>query len=344
MKPTASATGTDQGAASAVAWERSFLEYRDRLIAVAYRILGSVEDAEDIVQEALVARHTRPVEPVRDEFAFLCTIVVRRSLDLLKSAGRRRVDYPGEWLPEPFIQSTPSDPAELYEASETVQTAFLLALERLKPVERAAFVLRDVFDYDYSELATMIGVSVQNSRQIVSRARRTLRAKQVRPLRDRERQSQLLAAFQAACAKGSVAQLAELLCADVRVISDGGGVVPAAMRAINGRRNSVRFLLGLSRKLPVDTVAVRTVNGAPGLLLFVRGELYGVTSFAFAPDGIQGVYSVLNPHKLQLIRRRARWLGWLSALRGFLLAVPIARRKRQARLSAPPWRSATEKA
>lgn len=284
-------------------------------------MLGSVEDAEDIVQEALLWRHEQQALAARDEAALLTTVVVRRSLDLMRSARRRRTAYIGEWLPEP-VASERDDPALAAERSETLSCTFLLLLERLSPVQRAVFVLREIFDYDYAELARLVGRSPDNCRRIMSRARLALREPSVE--KDRverpggRRCRQLLQAFMEACRLGSVEGLEQTLSADIVAHSDGGGSVAAALNPISGRRDVARFLTGVLRKNPPDAVFFWPLHGGRGILAYNQGQLVSATSFEFRQDGVSRIFAVRNPEKLTLLARQLRLLAIAARLIGFV--------------------------
>ena len=291
------------------------------LFGIAYRMLGSAQDAEDIVQEAFLWLHEHAEVHARNERALLSTVVVRRSLDQLRSARRLRTDYVGEWLPEP-VASDSDDPAVAFERQETLSAAFLLLLERLGNLERAVFVLREVFDYDYVDVARLVERTPENCRRIMSRARVAIkRAAQEdgrSPRAEEPRRVELLRAFMDACRLGSVPRLATALCADVRVHSDGGGIVSSAMNPIFGASACARFLVGVLRKFPPDAVFLRSINGSPGILSYHRGRLVAATTLEITETGVARIYVVRNPHKLRRLARSHRLLGIAARPLGFL--------------------------
>lgn len=277
-----------------------FTENRSYLFGVAYRMLGTVMDAEDILQEAYLRWQTVDSREVESPRAYLTTIVTRLCLDFLASARVRRERYVGPWLPEPLVVSSEDESAEgLVERYESISMAFLVLLESLSPVERAVFLLREVFAYDYPEVARIVEKSEANCRQIARRARERISAGRPRFSADRERGERLLARFVDACTGGDLAGLEGVLAADITLWSDGGGKVRAARNPIHGANNVARFLLGILRNAPAD-VAVRaaSVNGGPGLIVSVAGHVQSVLAFDVGDDAIQAIRVVVNPEKL----------------------------------------------
>src|SRR4051812_35256629 len=210
-----------------------YVELRPRLFGIAYRMLGSVSDAEDVVQDAYLRWQQVDQAEVRSAEAFLTTIVVRLSLDVLQSARVRREQYVGPWLPEPLLVDE-HDPAEVAELADSLSMAFLVVLEALAPDERAAFLLREVFGYDYDEIAAMLEKQPATCRQLVSRAKRRVGERRQRYDTDRRRGQELAQRFQEACATGDVDALMAMLSDDATLWTDGGGVVQAARRVIVG--------------------------------------------------------------------------------------------------------------
>ena len=289
--------------------EEQFDELRRSAFAIAYRMLGSVSEAEDIVQEGFLRLHRArdAGERIESPRAYLSTVVSRLSLDHLRSARVRRETYVGEWLPEPLVASADDDPARKAEIADSVSLAFLMLLESLSPEQRAAFLLHEVFDEPYDRIAEIVGTSAQNARQLVARARRHVderRGGRVRFEASREQRDELANRFFAAAQEGDLQGLEELLADDVVLHGDGGGKAPAVTRALHGRDRVARTLTAGFARLQtlVGGVTLRReeVNGQPGALVFDRdGRLMSVVILDVAEGQIQGVSSVVNPDKLQ---------------------------------------------
>ncbi len=272
-----------------------FSELRPLLFSVAYRMTGSRADAEDIVQEAFLRWQAVDRRAIASQKAFLITVVSRLSLDALKVAHRHREVYVGPWLPEPMVGPV-TEPVEL---AESLSFAFLHLLESLPASERVAFLMRDVFDADYAEVAKALETSETNARQLVSRARDHLRARRPRKRVDPAKHQQLLNEFLRACAVGDATSLVGLLKEDAILYSDGGGKTRAALNPIFGSDKIVRFIVGLLRKGLGELGAYLVeVNGAPGAMITVDG--LSKTLVTIEPDGdrIATVYYVSNPEKL----------------------------------------------
>lgn len=278
--------------------------HRRHLFAIAYRMLGTVVDAEDAVQEAFLRWQQSDRSQVENSRAFLSTTVTRLCIDRLRSARTAREKYVGPWLPEPICGcSSEPDSAEL---AESLSIAFLVALETLSPVERAAFLLRDVFQYDFDQIADIVGKSSANCRQIVSRARRNLKKRRRREPADRKRADELTDAFLSACRNGDLEELVSLLSEDVTLCSDGGGQVPSALRPISGTQNVARFLLGIMNKAP-DGLAIHrcAVNGQPGIVASLQESPVSVLTTDCDDRQISAVYIINNPGKLVRILKEA---------------------------------------
>ncbi len=276
-----------------------FSEHRKLLFQIAYRMTGSAADAEDLLQEGFLKFRSVALATVQNSRAFLITLITRICIDFLGSAYERRRTYIGPWLPEPIA----TGPEEEYIRMESLSTAFLLVLERLTPVERAVFLLRDVFDIDYSEIAQIIEKSEENCRQIASRARQNVASDRKRFEANPETRERLFRAFLSAVRRGDVSTLTRLLAEDAKLISDGGGKVTAARNVVTGADRCIRGLLGVARKMPRDAwPAIIQAGGEPALVLLSGGEIYCVLSLSYSDEKINAVYSVLNPDKLQHFR------------------------------------------
>ena len=276
---------------------------RPLLFSIAYRMLGTVSDAEDIVQEAFL-RHQRALgEGTRIEStkAFLSAVTTRLAIDHLRSARVRRESYVGQWLPEPLLTDDGEDPATHAEQADSLSMAFLLVLERLNPVERAVFLLHDVFGYGYDEVARIVGKSEANARQLASRARRHLEESRRRFDASRQEQQELAERFFAAVADGDLDRLVETLAADVVVYGDGGGKAPQWMVPIAGVDKVSRLFAALGRQMRELGVRLRPreVNGQPGaLVLDAEDRITNVFVLDVADGAVQTVRSVINPDKL----------------------------------------------
>jgi RNA polymerase sigma-70 factor (TIGR02957 family) len=296
--------------------EEEFDELRPSAFAIAYRMLGSVSEAEDVVQEGFLRLHRARAggERIASPRAYLSTVVSRLSLDHLRSARVRRETYVGDWLPEPLVASVDDDPARKAEMADSLSLAFLVLLESLSPEQRAAFLLREVFDEPYDRIAEIVGTSEQNARQLARRARRHVEERRPRFEVSRERREELATRFFAAAEEGDLEALEELLAHDVVMRADGGGKAPALARAVHGRTRVARTMiagLGALNRFGI-TWRREDVNGQPGSLFIDRdGRLIAVMSLDVAEGQIQGVNSIINPDKL----RHLGPLADLAALR-----------------------------
>jgi len=286
--------------------EMEFDELRQSAFAIAYRMLGSVSEAEDIVQEAFLRLHQvrEGGERIESPRAYLSTVVSRLSLDQLRSARVRRETYVGEWLPEPLVASADDDPARKAETADSLSLAFLVLLESLSPEQRAAFLLREVFDEPYERIAEIIGTSAQNARQLVTRARRHVDERRPRFEVSREQREELAARFFAAVEEGDLEGLQQLLSHDVVFHGDGGGKAPALARALHGRARVAHALVtgmrAVTTRLGAFTSRREELNGQPGALFFdCEGRLISVVILDIADGQIQSVSSIVNPDKLQ---------------------------------------------
>jgi RNA polymerase sigma-70 factor (ECF subfamily) len=278
-------------------------ELRPASFAIAYRMLGSVTEAEDVVQEALLRLHSAmnggQIESAR---AFLVTVTTRLAIDELRSARRRRETYTGEWLPEPILTGGDGDPERQLELAESLSMAMLVLLERLSPEQRAVLLLRDVFDYSYQEIAGIVGKTEENVRQLASRARKHVQEQRPRFTTSRAEQEELAHTFFAAAQDGDLGALEAILAHDVVLTGDGGGKVPALARPLQGRSRVARALLNWVRigaRIPGAAIRRVEVNGDPGaLLLDGDGRLIAVWALELGHGQIQGVRSIVNPEKL----------------------------------------------
>ncbi|GAA2277156.1 RNA polymerase sigma-70 factor [Streptomyces hawaiiensis] len=281
----------------------AFQRLRPRLFGIAYRVLGSVSDAEDVVQDVWVRWQDTDRATVLDQGAFLATVTTRLAINVSRSARVRREAYVGPWLPEPV--DTGVDPQVGAERGEALELAVLLVLERLNPVERAAYVLREAFDYAYDEIAAMLELSQANTRQIVSRARRRLSAERREPV-DSAQHRRLFDAFVAAARQGDVAALESVLAADVVAYADGNGMRGVARVELVGPGRVARVTVFAHRFFPGAEYDVVEANGRPSLLLVQDGVAVALVSATVGPDGIDGLYWVLSPEKLRAYERSAR--------------------------------------
>lgn len=273
----------------------TFATHRGLLFTVAYEMLGSTADAEDVVQETWLRWADVDHTEVRDARSYLVRIVTRLALNRLRTQQRRREEYVGPWLPEPLV--TTPDVADDVELADSVSFAMLVVLETLTPLERAVFVLRDVFGFEYAEIAAATERSPAAVRQLASRARQHVASR--RPRMDPPADVDDVAArFFAAAAGGDVQELMDLLAPDVVLLSDGGGKVSAALRPILGADKVARFLRGVQSGAAPLGVTWTTVNGGPGVLLHVDGEVVLVAGVSVADGRVTGVYLLRNPDKL----------------------------------------------
>jgi RNA polymerase sigma-70 factor (ECF subfamily) len=279
---------------------QEFEELRPLLSAIAYRILGSVAEAEDAVQDTWLRYETSPTQPTSIK-AFLSAVVTRISIDVLRSARVRREEYVGPWFPEPLLTDPYADPERSAELADSVSMAALLLLERLSPLERAVFVLREVFGFGFGEVASAVGRSEAACRQLAVRARRHMDAGRPRFEADRREREKLAARFFGALREGDVEGLRELLAADVQIVGDGGGKAPQLARAIVGAGNVARVLASIfPRLVRIDvTLEPHEVNGQPGAIFRDRdGKVLNTWALDVLDGQIQTIRSVSNPDKL----------------------------------------------
>jgi RNA polymerase sigma-70 factor (TIGR02957 family) len=276
-----------------------FVTHRSLLFTVAYEMLGSAADAEDVVQETWL-RWDGIGDAARDEVreprAYLVRTVTRQALNRLRTLARRREDYVGQWLPEPLL--TTGDVAEDVELAESVSIAMLTVLETLGPVERAVFLLREVFDMSYDEIAEAVGKDAAAVRQIAHRAREHVSARAPRMSVSRAEQEEAVERFQAALTTGDIKSLIDTLAPDVVIVADGGGVVPAANRPVSGAKTVARLLSNFSKNAPRAPVGMTVLNGAPALRIDPGGEFDTAISLAVEDGRITRIYAIRNPQKL----------------------------------------------
>jgi RNA polymerase sigma-70 factor (ECF subfamily) len=279
-------------------------ELRPYMFAIAYRMVGSVSDAEDIVQEAFLRFHraTSGGDVVESPKAYLSAVTTRLGIDHLRSARVRRERYVGQWLPEPLLTDEAPDVSQHAETADSLSLAFLVLLESLSPVERAVFLLREVFGYGYDEIARVVDKSEDNCRQIAVRARRQVDAKKPRFEASRQRKEELAQRFFAAATEGDAEGLLGLLAADVVAYGDGGGKGPAFLRPVFGRDRVARLLAGFRARadqLGATSLQPAAINGQPGAVFFdPQGHPIAVVSLDIADDQVQAIRAVSNPDKL----------------------------------------------
>jgi RNA polymerase sigma-70 factor (ECF subfamily) len=278
----------------------TFDQHRSLLFSIAYRMLGSVADAEDMLQETYIRWQQTRDETIRSPRAFLVTVVSRLCINQLQSARVQREEYVGQWLPEPIVTDLRSDPLGIVKIDESLSMAFLVLLERLTPIERAVFLLREVFEYEYSEIAAVIGQNEVNCRQILRRARQHVSAMRPRFEASTAKQSDLLQRFLQAIGTGDMEGLLGLLSHDVVLHSDGGGKAVAVPNLVRGADNVIRGILGAFRKLLPKTLVRRParINGVPGVVSYLDGKPYSVVTLDVADGHIQAIYILTNPEKL----------------------------------------------
>lgn len=283
----------------------AFEQHRRYLFGVAYRMLGSVADAEDVVQDAWL-RWRGADEQAERPRAFLTTVVTRLSIDRLRTLKARRETYYGPWLPDPVITGTP-DATELRDG---VSMALLVLLETLNPIERAVFVLREVLDYEFAEIANVVERTETNCRQILSRARSHVRRRNTRFEASPERSHEFVQRFLDTFSRGDVRELANVLHDDVVLYADGGGKALSATVPMEGCDRVARFLAGISAKSPYGgTFDIASVNGEPGVLFFQDGQLETVAVFEIESGRVAALRFVRNPDKLAHLQRRPRFAG-----------------------------------
>ncbi len=279
-----------------------FNQYRSLLFALAYRMLSSATDAEDMVQEAWIRwQSTQTV--VQSPKAFLSSLITRLCIDQLRSARVQREKYVGIWLPEPLMTEEINDTGDNAELAESLSFAFLTLLECLSPTERAIFLLREVFDYDYSDIAKIVRKSIPNCRQIVRRARQHLILRRPSVLPSLQQKKEVVAQFLTSWNQGDLHNLIALMAEDITFWSDGGGQVKAAQRPLHGCQKVAHFLVAIrrSRLIPTLSPQIVQINHQPGILNTVEEKPQSTFSFEFSGESIQSIFAVVNPEKLKFV-------------------------------------------
>ncbi|MFS2205543.1 RNA polymerase sigma-70 factor [Variovorax sp. Varisp36] len=282
----------------------TFDSHRGRLQGIAYRMLGSMAEAEEVVQDAWLRWHEADKASFDSAEAWLVTVVTRLSIDRLRAAKVQREHYIGAWMPEPVLTDAPESPEQLLERADNISVAFLAVLERLAPEARAAFLLREVFDADYDEIARTLGKSEAACRQLVHRAKAQVQEGRPRFSVPRETQQRLLRAFADAAARGSLQDLKALMAEDVELIGDGGGKVQSFSKILRGSQRLAQLYFALWRRLgPAVRMELVEINGEPGLLRFVDGALESAQTFEIEDERIVRIRAQRNPDKLAHIAR-----------------------------------------
>lgn len=288
--------------------EQLYTSNKRLLFSLAYRMLGSVMDAEDIVHEAFLSLNNAAPDSIRNVKAYLCKIVTNRCIDHLQAASKQREVYVGTWLPEPLVSDDQDsiDPMRSYLQKESITTSYLLLLQQLSTVERAVFLLREVLQFEYDEIADIVGKSNANCRQIFHRAKRGLAAEQpnhvpLEPLNEQTRR--LVEQFMLALTTGDVGKLMNALTQDAALYTDGGGKIKASLLPIQGAAKIAGFLARFPVNAPTGiSYKIAVVNGAPGVVMYANGQTNGVISLQTRHNCISGIYIVVNPDKLDGIR------------------------------------------
>ncbi|BEP38017.1 RNA polymerase sigma-70 factor [Variovorax sp. V59] len=280
----------------------AFNSHRRRLQGIAYRMLGSVAEAEEVVQDAWLRWHEADKADLGSAEAWLVTVVTRLSIDRLRAAKVQREHYVGAWMPEPTLTGGPDTPEQLLERADNISVAFLAVLERLAPEARAAFLLREVFDADYDEVARTLGKSEAACRQLVHRAKAQVQEARPRFQVPRETHQRLLRAFADAAARGSLQELKALMAEDVELIGDGGGKVQSFSKVLRGSQRLAQLYFALWRRMGTAVrMELVEINGEPGLLRFIDGQLESAQTFEIEDERIVRVRVQRNPDKLARI-------------------------------------------
>lgn len=278
----------------------AFVKHRNLLFTVAYEMLGSASDAEDVLQETWLRWVNVDLEQVRDFRAYLVRITTRQSLNMLRSQKRRREEYVGSWLPEPIL--TAPDVAEDVELSESISMALMIVLDSLSPTERAVFVLREIFGVGYDEISQTVEKSEAAVRQIASRARKHVDERRPRVTATRKEQRAALESFKHAIETGDIQAFLSVLSPDVVLIADGGGIKSAALKPVSGAKRIANALaVNIAKHNMVIGARLTTINGGPALLMTLNGEVDGILAAHLEDNMITGLYYVRNPEKLSRI-------------------------------------------
>ncbi|HDX9651020.1 RNA polymerase sigma factor SigJ [Bacillus wiedmannii] len=279
--------------------EQLYETYQSLLFSLAYRILGSVMDAEDIVHDVFISlNNMEDVQTIENMRAYLCKMVTNRSIDKLRSAAHKRNVYVGMWLPEPFVEEV-DDPSESFVIKESISTAYLLLLQQLSEVERVVFILREVFSYEYEEIASIVDKSSANCRKIFQRARKSILDKPKQSTLSTKKMAAYVEKFVSSLQCGDAQGMLEVLKTDAILKADGGGKVTTAIHPIYSADRIIRLFFGIGKKLPEEyNVDYKMVNGAPGVIVKVNNKVTYVLSFTFENEKISNIYMMVNPEKL----------------------------------------------
>ncbi len=278
----------------------TFKQHRGRLFGIAYRMLGTRAESEDILQEAYIKWHQANADEIESAEAWLVTVVTRLSIDRLRKASRERETYIGPWLPEPLVISDAPTPDEELELASNLSLAFMVLLERLSPVERAAFLLHDIFDCAYSDIARIVGKTETASRQLIHRARERVRKDKQRFEANEKEREKLIKKFSDASKTGDEKALFALFSDEIVSISDGGGKVTASRKIIRDKSKLSHALAMFGKKYGEHFEQISyPINGEPGILTFIDGKIYAATTFEFTDGKISAIYRVMNPDKLK---------------------------------------------
>ncbi|MEW9138797.1 sigma-70 family RNA polymerase sigma factor [Bacillus wiedmannii] len=279
--------------------EQLYEAYQSLLFSLAYRVLGSVMDAEDIVHDVFISlNNIEDVQSIENMKAYLCKMVTNRSIDKLRSAAHKRNIYVGMWLPEPFVEET-DDPSESFVMKESISTAYLLLLQQLSEAERVVFILREVFGYDYREIASIVDKSSANCRKIFQRARKSILDKPKQSKLSTKKMAAYVEKFVSSLQCGDAQGMLEVLKTDAILKADGGGKATTAIHPIYSADRIIRLFFGIGKKFPGEyNVDYKIVNGAPGVLVKVKNKVTYVLSFTFENEKIANIYMMVNPEKL----------------------------------------------
>ncbi|PHG55024.1 sigma-70 family RNA polymerase sigma factor [Bacillus wiedmannii] len=279
--------------------EQLYETYQSLLFSLAYRILGSVMDAEDIVHDVFISlNNMEDVQTIENMRAYLCKMVTNRSIDKLRSAAHKRNVYVGMWLPEPFVEEV-DDPSESFVMKESISTAYLLLLQQLSEVERVVFILREVFSYEYEEIASIVDKSSANCRKIFQRARKSILDKPKQSTLSTKKMAVYVEKFVSSLQCGDAQGMLEVLKTDAILKADGGGKVTTAIHPIYSADRIIRLFFGIGKKFSERyNVDYKIVNGAPGVIVKVNNKVTYVLSFTFENEKISNIYMMVNPEKL----------------------------------------------